>query len=46
MEQPITDINKEIKPTGPSFTQEGEENNILCLIIKDLNEFYIRYDVN
>lgn len=43
------EINKDLekedqKETNP--VQEGEESPFLSLIIKDLNDFYIRYDVS
>jgi len=39
------ELNKEFDLKDPNTLHEGEENPFLSLIIKDLNGFYIRYDV-
>jgi hypothetical protein len=39
------DLEKEDQNEA-TMHKEGEESPFLSLIIKDLNDFYIRYDVN
>jgi len=42
-------INKDLEKDNQKETnnlQEAEEGPFLSLIIKDLNNFYVRYDVN